>query len=191
MHVTTTPTIPHHGHSIGTLRPGGPSAPPASSVVAQAVVELPRNFGAHANIDVSTGATLGTFQTIEDARIAVRQLAQDGRPTVGLLQHYDGTTLTYSAAELLVPDFTAAPIERADGSPVGTHPGWSTVRPTALRMGRDEQLGGRFIEELWLVQRDGELGARLVEVATRGGTLEFEFVHPSGGARSRFNEFAG
>lgn len=178
-------TAPAHGFGFGTLRPGGANAPAPDDVVAQAVVQLPMNFGAHALIDVSLGKELGHFDTLEDARAAARTLTTAARPAVGVTaqMNRDGY-VAYRAVELLVPDLTAAPFESSPTDPM--LPGWEAVHPTALRLGVDEARGGRFIESLVAVDHEGGMGTtQLVEVAVgRHARLEFEYV--DGGRVSRF-----
>src|SRR5688572_8020849 len=109
------PRITQHGLPVRPLRPGGDNAAPGADVIAQAIVELPYNFGMHALIDVSMGRRLGTFDSIETAREGARKLVGNGFTSVGIVvSHPDQVTGVFEAVELLVPDLSAAPFENPD-----------------------------------------------------------------------------
>lgn len=164
--------IPHDRHDRAPVIRRGTE--PADGVIAQALVELPMNYGMHGLIDVSVGRTLGEFDSIEAAREGAHRLATaHGLPTVGIVRRVvDGSSDVMHAVELLVPDFQTAPFDQEDQA----LPGWDLVRPTPLRLGRDAAIGNRFIEALQTLDRDDQ--PWLVEVATPSGVrLEFEYGH--------------
>ncbi|MCW2922308.1 MAG: hypothetical protein JWL76_2182 [Thermoleophilia bacterium] len=186
----TTPKITQHGLPLHTLRAGGPDATPPADVIAQAIVELPYNFGMHALIDVSMGRRLGTFDSIETARDGARKLVGNGFTSVGIVvSHPDQVTGVFEAVELLVPDLDAAPFENPDGSSPAdpTLPAWNHVKPMQLEMGSDDAHGNRFIEDLVALDRWSDPTApALLEVALgTGARLTFERTVE--GRRSRFD----
>ncbi len=170
-----TPRSADHGWGNMIIRRGGPDAPPAANVVAQASVELPINFGVHVRLDVSTGEQLGTFTSIDDARRAVRALQAGGdRRNIGLVQEHRNSTTTVEAVELLLADIGAL----ADAD-------WDQVTSSPIRFGRDANLANRFVEGLIGVDQNNRWLTQVMLAG--GGSLEFEYVG-DGTRRSRFNQ---
>lgn len=182
--------ITQHGAPVRPLRPGGENARPGADVIAQAIVELPYNFGMHALIDVSMGRRLGTFDSIEAARDGARKLVGSGFTSVGItVSHPDQVTGIYEAVELLVPDLSSAPFENPDGStPTDpTLPTWKDVRPMQLKMGSDEAHGNRFIEELVAFDHRGDIAAPVLLEVALGTGARLTFEHTVEGRRSRLD----
>ncbi len=146
------PTWPN----VGVIRRGGPDAPAAANVVAQVNLTFPGNFGAQGLIDVSAGAALATFSTLDDAIDGARPLAA-GRASLGVVRQVDGS---FTVNELTVPDVISI---QAD---------WDQVKDVTLVVGHDPVIP-RTIDDIRQLVDMPDHG-QLMSIWTRGGNTRYD-----------------
>ncbi len=154
--------------NIGVIRRGGPDAPPAADVVAQANLTFPKNFGAQGLIDVTAGTALQAFTTRDEAIRGARALA-DGRASIGVVLQADGT---FTVNELTVPNI------------VSISPDWDRVKGVTLVMGPDPVIP-RSIEDLRQLRELPAGNGQLQSVWTRSGNTRWDVFE--GAFRVAFN----